>query len=307
MRLKLTMYLSLMFLCLTIGYSGTAYAANYSALIGSGSAHYYQISYSVAGVNVVGFNDTQDFIKMIPADVTVQYRSASGGGAYDFYLNYTLPDDGSYWRVQGNVIISVANSSSTEGGTGYGYNIFKIDIANTTPGSFSGYSPKTATDAANTAAGNAITAAVNATNAYNAANAAKTSADAAVSYTWDLISSKSVATLASEANAKLDDLQSSIVSIQNNFGGDTTPPAVKLRTVSGAKATSGNAINAVLDISDNAAGTFQFSLDGEHFSPAPASKIISLPVNNPGPNVITVWVRDEAGNVGSSSITIRKL
>ena len=82
---------------------------------------------------------------------------------------------------------------------------------------------------------------------------------------------------------------------------------VRIKTVTGSLATSGGSVKAVLSISDNIASTFDYSLDGVNFSPVPADKQITLPVNNPGPNIIMVWARDAAGNVGSESIIIRKL
>ncbi|KJS02163.1 MAG: hypothetical protein VR68_03895 [Peptococcaceae bacterium BRH_c4a] len=109
------------------------------------------------------------------------------------------------------------------------------------------------------------------------------------------------------ANTKLDTIQTTVTNIQNSIGADTTPPVVKIRTVSGAVATSGGSIQAVLDVSDNLSSTFTYSLDGSLYNPLPVNKVISLPVSSPGPNVISVWVKDQAGNVGTASISIRKL
>ncbi|MCL4440495.1 MAG: hypothetical protein M1609_07875 [Firmicutes bacterium] len=253
----------------------------------------------------------------MPADVSI-----SGSGQWlNAYLNYTLPDDGSYWRVQGNVVIMSSNGSSPEGGVSYSYIISKIDTANSTPGSFSGYSPRTATVSANTAA-------INASNAHNAANAAKSSADTAAinasnayqaassasTYTWDTVTSKSAATLSREArdqaqtaNNKLDLISASITNIEKNMGGDVTPPLVRVRTATGATATSGSSIQAVLDVSDNVSSSFTYSLDNVSYAPVPSSRVIFLPVAAPGPNIIQVSVKDEAGNMGAASITIRKL
>lgn len=310
MRFK-SFFAALIFVCMAIFSTSDAYAANYSNYMGKLYSGYGMIGYSVANINIVGFNDTQGFAKILPADVTINGPS---GNYYQCYLNYTLPDDGSYWRVQGSLVLQVTGSGGPEGGTTFTYYLYKIDTANSTPGSFSGYSPKTATVTAGTAA-------TIATSAMNAANSAKASADTAVTYTWDSTTSKSAATLAREArenagtayneahtaNVKLDNIQNSITNIQNNMNsGDITPPTLKIRTVSGAVATSGNYIQAVLDVSDNASTTFTYSLDGITYQAVPANKLINLSVNHSGSNVILVWVKDQAGNVGTTSITIRK-
>lgn len=305
MRLKVFFVLLLLSASI-MGFGRCAYAATYSLFLGDFYSNYGNTSYCISSINLIGFNETQGFAKILPADVTMNYSSGNGG-RYRTDLNYTLPDDGSYWKVQGSVVFSVIGSGSPEGGTAYSYIFYKIDTANSTPGSFTGYSPKTATDSSNIAANNAITAATNATNAYNAANAAKNSADSAASYSWDTLSSKSVATLSREANVKLDSLQNSITNIQNNLGGDTVPPAVKLRTVSGAMATSGNYIQAVVDVADNLSDSFTYSLNGTSYQPLPSDGIISLPLFSSGSNLIGVWVKDEAGNSSRASITIRKL
>ncbi|MCL6479959.1 MAG: hypothetical protein K6T65_16450 [Peptococcaceae bacterium] len=182
-----------------------------------------------------------------------------------------------------------------------------------------------ARDAANSANTNALNAYSSLVNGvgnngkslsatWDQAAAANTNAGNAAIRTWDTLTSKSAATLAREArdnaataNTKLDTIQTSITNIQNNLGADVTPPVVKIRTVSGALATSGSSIRAVLDISDNAGSDFTYSLDGTSYTPVPADGKVFLPLGSPGPNVVTVWVKDQAGNIGRSSITIRRL
>ena len=112
---------------------------------------------------------------------------------------------------------------------------------------------------------------------------------------------------ARQTRTMLNSLQTTITNIQNNLGTDTTPPTIKLKTASGAMATSGGSIQAVLDISDNKSSVFTYSLDGVNYSSLPLNKVISLPVSSPGANMINVWVKDEARNVCSTSITIRKI
>jgi hypothetical protein len=106
------------------------------------------------------------------------------------------------------------------------------------------------------------------------------------------------------ANEKMDLLQTALTSY---ISSDTDPPEIKITTVSGARATSGNHISAVLDVSDNAGTVFTYSLDSITFDPLPVNGQINLPIAGPGSNLITVWVKDEAGNVGRCSIVIRKL
>jgi len=112
---------------------------------------------------------------------------------------------------------------------------------------------------------------------------------------------------AHSANIKLDLLQNAITNIQNNLGVDTSPPVVTIRTLSGAAATSSNSIQAVLDVSDNVSSAFLYSLNNISYTVLPENRTITLPVSSAGPNLIAVWVKDQAGNVGTTSITIRKL
>lgn len=113
--------------------------------------------------------------------------------------------------------------------------------------------------------------------------------------------------LTQAVNEKINALQATVTIMQNNIGGDISPPAVKIRTASGSVATSGNLIRVVLDISDNISTNFTYSLDKVTYQPMSANGIITLPVNSSGLNVIPVWVKDEVGNVGKGSLTIRKI
>ncbi|MCL6479960.1 MAG: hypothetical protein K6T65_16455 [Peptococcaceae bacterium] len=187
-----------------------------------------------------------------------------------------------------------------------------------------------ARDAAVAANAAANTASTNAVNAYNAASAASTNAlnaynsvnnaygntitavrDAGGTVLSEARQSKTNAlnayNEARTANTKLDAIQNSITNIQNNMGADVTPPVVFLGTLSGARATSGNSILTIVDVSDNQSNIFTYSLDGINFLPLPPDHVISVPVNNPGVNHIIVWVKDESGNISTKSITIRKL
>ncbi|MCL4440496.1 MAG: hypothetical protein M1609_07880, partial [Firmicutes bacterium] len=115
-------------------------------------------------------------------------------------------------------------------------------------------------------------------------------------------------------NSKVDTLQSTInginttiTNISNNVSADTTPPLINLTTVTGAVATSGNTMRVVVDVADNISRVFTYSTDGTTYYPLPADKIITCSARAPGINLLPVWVRDEAGNVASKYIRIRKI
>lgn len=122
-----------------------------------------------------------------------------------------------------------------------------------------------------------------------------------------LDASRTARDVSQEAVTKIDTLQTTVNYIENSLGQDSSAPEVKLRTFSGAAATSGNTIRAIINVSDNASTVFQYSFDGTGYQPLPADKLINLPVSSNGANLITVYVKDEAGNVGMDSLTIRKL
>lgn len=286
-----------------------AHAADYSVYMGRMSTNYGTTHYAVSSIDIIGYNETQGHAKNIPANGSFNYGSRD----CDWYLNYTLPDDGSYWRVQGNVVLLVS-TASVGGETSFTYQLYKIDLGNSTSGSFTGYSPRTATDSANTAATNAANASTAANTAATNASNAYTAASNAANYTWDNLTLKSAATLAREArdnaanaNTKIDNLTTAITNIQMGLNSDVTPPTARIKTVSGAVATSGSSIMAVVDVSDNQSATFTYSLDNVVYTPLPGNGVINLPVNNPGPNLITVWVKDERGNASKCSIVVRKL
>ena len=247
-------------------------------------------SYSVDAV-VFGYNQTHGIIKLLETTITTFDNRAYSR------INYTVPDDGSTWIVTGAIIAYEWRTSVIDGDSEKMLNrVLKTSFqdTHTTGGSFTGASPKTATDAANSAS--------------VAANQARTSANTAAT------AAAEARDVANSINTKVDNVQSSIsnintavTNISNNLSGDVTPPTVKLRTVSGSNATSGNLIQAVMDVSDNISSVFTYSLDATVYQPIPENKIITLSVNQPGQNVISVWVKDEAGNVGTTSIIIRKI
>ncbi|WP_449241465.1 hypothetical protein [Desulfoscipio gibsoniae] len=168
-------------------------------------------------------------------------------------------------------------------------------------------------------------------NAQNNTNAAKISADAAKSeatasknmLNGSSNGGKSLAATYDKAgaaagdatyirNTQLPGLQNQIANLEttinNMTSGDTTPPNfVDLRTKSGARATSGSAVQLVVDATDNVSSILQYSVDGGSFQALSPNRIITARVGS-GPIVtISVTVKDETGNESSKSISIRKL
>lgn len=222
-----------------------------------------------------------------------------------------------------NASAAASNTSYSGQSAGYwsysGYNqaaSANTNAANAASWTWDSSTSKSAATLAREARDSASTASSNASSAYSAVNNANGNTitavrDAGGTVLEEARQSKTNAlnayNKAVEANNKIENMQSQITNIENKLGIDISPPAVRIRTVSGAAATSGNSIQGVLEISDNASSNFIYSLDGTTYSAVPINKIVSLPVNNPGSNVITVLVKDQAGNIGSSSITIRRL
>lgn len=314
-NLKAVMFMVIMlFVCVRGAYAGT-----YTYYLGGYSTNYGNTSHDVGGIDLVGINNTHYFTQKIPATVTGEY--AHGEDRYT--LHYTLPDDGSNWSIVGTVTIVSSGDTGTGGTTIKGMSTVNINLLRNTPGTFTGYSLKTAADAANaaniaagqarTAANNAVTAASTAsTRATNALNAVSDLNGNTITAVRDasgtvLEASRSAYNEANTANTKIDYLQTTVNNIENVLGQDSAAPVVKLRTVSGAMATSGNSIQAVISASDNVSTVFDYSLDGIGYQPLSPDGVVDLPINNSGKNLITVWVRDAADNTGRESITIRKL
>ncbi|HBV98029.1 MAG: hypothetical protein JL50_01020 [Peptococcaceae bacterium BICA1-7] len=259
-------------------------------------------------VHITGFNRTHAVTQVLNHSLSV-YTS---GGKYRWCINYVVPDDGSTWNVTG--VITQYNFKNYDGISAGSYGFLGMDnktftATHTTGGSYSGASIGAATTAANTASTNAL-------NAYNSVynvngntiTAVRDSggtvlAEARQAKTNSLIAYNTAQTV----NTKIDSLATAVTNIQNNLGGDTSPPEVKIATASGAMATSDNTIRAIINTSDNASSLFEYSLDGTAYQPLPLDGVVDLLVSSTGSNLITVWVKDEAGNTGRDSITIRKL
>jgi len=105
----------------------------------------------------------------------------------------------------------------------------------------------------------------------------------------------------------MENLNTTVTNINNAVSADTISPTVNLKTLSGAVATSGGTINIIVAASDNKSVALTYSVNGGAYQALPGDGIISVPVSNPGPNSITIRIKDEAGNAGVATIVIRKL
>ncbi|MFZ5643867.1 MAG: hypothetical protein ACOY46_09785 [Bacillota bacterium] len=192
--------------------------------------------------------------------------------------------------------------------TGSCWNSFTVDLVDRSTADAAYYSKEASTNAVNAynAANNASTVA---TSAYNAVtNISGNTIDAVRDASGTALSEARRAREAAESVAsEVYDLGTAVTNIQNNMGADISPPIVRLSTLSGARATSGVSVNAIVSVSDNISSLFTYSLDGINYQPLPANRMITLPVNMPGSNLINVWVKDERGNVASEFIVIRRL
>jgi hypothetical protein len=237
-----------------------------------------------------GYNITQGF------GCALQITEIRDGRVYVY-----LPDDGSTWNVVGYINV-VSDFSTLYASNFAGSQSRQFAGTVTTPGSFSGYSPKTATDAANTAKTEAInaknaavdaknaanTASTNATNAlyilngtsnggkslaatYDKANSANSNASTAAARVWDASESKSAAQLAKEARDKananyeeLQNLKTSITNIENNLAaGDTMPPTIlSIKGYNGATCTTGSTFSATVQAFDNS-GVLEFRVKAD--------------------------------------------
>lgn len=248
--------------------------------------------------------------------VITNYASSYFTGTFSVNYHYSLPDVNDMQKV-----IDAANnakSSSDIAASRVWYN-----------NNSAGYWSYNAYSKANSANTNAANAKTEATNAKNEAAAAKNYASTAASRVWDSTENKSAATLAKEARDKantavnntayirntqlpgienkINNLDTKITNIQNSVGEDTTPPNVEIRTVSGARATSGSSIKLFIEATDNKSTNLEYKINDGSYQPIPADGIISAPVNSYPVSIISVKVRDEAGNETQKLLSIRKL
>lgn len=317
-------------------------AATYSYTSNLRSNYVYggRLGWPVA--TVFGYNRTHGITRMLKSWITT-----TGPSYDYIIVNYEVPDDGSTWYVTGSIVSYITATdyvANTDIRLWDDLGRDQFEAVHTTGGSFTGPSSKTATDAASLASSSASVAASNAASAMSAASAASSSAasaHAAVSnasgntitavrdaggtvlsearqakvnaqtasanaqnaYNEAVIINSRVASL----QTTIDDINTTMTNISNNVSADTTPPQINLSTVSGAVATSGDTIGVVVDVADNASSVFTYSTNGATYYPLPADRKITCGVSVPGLNLLPVWVQDEAGNVASKYIRIRKI
>lgn len=87
------------------------------------------------------------------------------------------------------------------------------------------------------------------------------------------------------AVARVESLETTLNSY---ISADDSPPAIKLAAISGACATSSSDIRIVISTTDNVSNSIQYSLDDIVYQPIPANKTVTVPVSNPGSNLIHV-------------------
>ena len=103
---------------------------------------------------------------------------------------------------------------------------------------------------------------------------------------------------------KINNLESTI----NNLQAVSLPPSVKLQTVSGARATSGSQIQAIVNITSSVTGPYSVKVNGTSQGNIQPGGTITLSMSpTPGPQAFNVEVIDSEGNIGSDTIVIRKL
>jgi len=108
-------------------------------------------------------------------------------------------------------------------------------------------------------------------------------------------------------SSAVNSINNTVTSINNSVSADTTSPVVSVRTLSGALATSGDSMYMIVSASDNRSSSLACSVNGGPYQALPEDGLITVPISTPGANVITVRVKDEAGNTGVATIVIRKL
>ncbi len=278
-----------------------------------------------------------------PATVTVNLSAVvdNSGGSGLYQMRFS--NDNAAWSGWENFAVSKSWTTSTGEGQKTVYAQVKDNVGNTTTFSVSFWLGATLTqiyneaqnsnqkaeaarqaavDAKNSADAAKAAAQTASTNSSLAASNAQTAADRSI-YTGKYGgSTESVADLSGymrynqlpAISDKADSIQNSVNTINNTvnsinttLSADTTPPAVSVRTLSGALATSGGTITLIVSASDNRSSLFTCSVNGGPYQDLPADGLITVPVGSPGPNAITVRVRDGVGNTGAATIVIRKL
>lgn len=87
---------------------------------------------------------------------------------------------------------------------------------------------------------------------------------------------------------------------------DTVKPSVAINNINNISATSNSYYNIQLVLSDNLSSTFEWSTDQLSWTAVPDSKNVLLNLND-GLNLITIYVKDTAGNVNTTPFEMWKL
>lgn len=250
----------------------------------------------------VGYNRNQGYTQSLPVSVTPLYSSYAG--------NVTVPDDGSVWDI--NVVFYGSTYVSVPDGTGY--TIFALQAFTrtvTTSGTFAGYSPRTATDAANNAAAQAQNAANAAAQARDAANAASSNAWQAADWLNPASGSTSAVkdsqgTVLTAARQARDLANQTLIAV-NNLQNSMAPVLLKVSGYNGATCTIGTTFNVVVQ----APGATEFRVKadtGSWSSWVPVSGYATATgITGTGAHTVFVEARNSAGAVTSGQMTVFKL
>ncbi|MBO8160691.1 MAG: fibronectin type III domain-containing protein [Thermosipho sp. (in: Bacteria)] len=263
-------------------------------------------------------NSTDDLTT--PADL--KFRLSNDGTAWTGWMNYTSVY--SDWDL----------TSGYGGTTAEGYKTVYIQVMDgagniNTSSATIGYATSEPTGSVASQTGNASSIIVGGTNFtvnftksnqiildVSSADAAEArySLDGITWSEWEPISSQRSITLES-----IDGIKGVYVQFRSEYGLkspiytknfvlDTTPPEIILETLTGATATTTGSIDILVVVKDNISTNFTYSLDSSNFYALPADGIITVSGLTSGRlHKITVWVKDEAGNVGTESIDVWSL
>ncbi|HOV79441.1 MAG TPA: hypothetical protein PK728_04985 [Bacillota bacterium] len=256
------------------------------------------VSYDWSGGTALGYNRSQGYAQNLT--ITISNYTAS----------INVPDDGSTWDISG--IVNGSAYYETEYIYSPSYVHFSTTI--TTSGVFSGYSPKTATDAANTAANYALQAKSSADTAASKADQAKASADTAALRVWDSSESKSAATLAKEArnyaqtatNNTTYNSQSAAywayLSAQN-----TAPEINRVQGQNGATCTTGTSFMVVISATPSSGASYRVTC-GMFDSGWVSSNTITITGGIvSGANTAIIQVKNSLGTTAQTAFTFFKI
>lgn len=106
---------------------------------------------------------------------------------------------------------------------------------------------------------------------------------------------------------------------RNNYGAEspvyvkyflvdkTAPDIIEVKTASGAWATSGSAIQLVISAKDNISRQLSYRINGSAWATLPTDGVVTATLSSNGINALKIEVVDQAGNVSSRVIPVRKI